>query len=486
MKRESSSWKAIIRIVICLSMVMAMTSLMADEIKLAVQIPLKKVDVYWGDELSLEAAKWPIKKEALKLALAKMNYHVETFLSLYEQKLKEYRLQQQKASKNPAKTQSAQEQYLLEKAFFEKHSFHQIFVRENYKNLNQLKEVDWSQDFVLQSDMGISSNTLVKYYESFMNISSARKLKEIVLESDLQIIPTQWSLIGVAAKEDLLGPLEISWKRWFKDQIQQKKYGYDFFLWNEIGQEAQLSPVEKAAGLLPMNDNTTDTMKVQWVPHGVYLNPPVLFFSKGEDQDAHDLKAKKSSQVLFNIFMDIRPALDQTLSSANKTFFAIEMDLLVIDQLTERTLEKISLKQPQLEISFQSPSELANQLASSLFRMPLQHFQQLLSNPPTLTESTNKHQIEIKNPLHMALVYKLNTLLTEKGRSKKIESDLISFTFDEAYLQLHYQGSKDILFDLFKLIEKETFSLTPALSYKVNFTDKSSWDECEFVEVVKK
>lgn len=289
-------------------------------------------------------------------------------------------------------------------------------VIHSYSIKRMTRSTQLANSRYIQINGRLNKKKLNALYLKLTNNGEFKLFKNLFITADFSLGNMTWADAGVEVKNDFITVVKDHWKKWLDKSLSES---IENIIIVDSEQERKIKdflriPTEGAQ----IGDNLKNSL---WLKFNVKI------LKKNED-----------------------PIL-------RKREFAFNLEFLLVELEKNTLLSHFDFNSTAQKYDFKDSHELSSNLASMVYRIPLdkfRDFKKMISNLPA-----NSHNLflNVKNLGSIQELFEFNEFLAEKGVSLQVSTTIKSLNGKSARIGLTYQGNHQELSDFLKSLNSMDF-----------------------------
>ena len=292
----------------------------------------------------------------------------------------------------------------------------------------------------LEIDATIDRRALARlYFKITRNKQKSQPYQRVYLSTDFRLQGNNWAQVGVRKKTDFTDTLNFHWKKWFTKNYQniQEVILVDAAGWEYLKNHLRSPYLEAQAGHYESSNS-----------------PPPRQFQNG-------------LWILVKIYLK---KIEGTALSKKQTFH-IAGNLTMVDLNTRKIVRHSDFKPIKQEYIFSSPRKLSSNLATLIWKLPLEAFQ---SKPAQTNPNVKRIGLVIREIGSIRELLQIKELLINRGLGVGFNPLIATYSGRYGVIELSYQGATQKALKIIKSIngaglkgEKKLVALEDPFSFAI-------------------
>lgn len=268
----------------------------------------------------------------------------------------------------------------------------------------------------IQINAKLNKKKLNALYIKLTNNGNFKIFKNLYISADFSLENMTWADAGVDVKDDFISVVKDHWKKWLGKSLSDS---VENFVLMDAGQEKSVKDYLR----IP----TEGAQIEENLKNSLWLKFNVIIAKKGED-----------------IFL-------------RKREFNFSLTFLLIEIEKNSLLSHFDFNSQPQKYDFINSHELSSNLASMVYRIPLDKFRDFKKNISSLPTNSHSLFLTVKNIGSIQELFEFNEFLAEKGVSLQVFTQIKSLSGKNARIGVTYQGNHQEMTDFLKSLNSLDF-----------------------------
>lgn len=248
----------------------------------------------------------------------------------------------------------------------------------------------------------INRKTLNSIYYKFTHVGETRHFSNIFVTANYYNDTPSWELMGVSGENDFTSVINQHWTKWLSGDLR------DF----------------------------VDNVKV--TDESTFKQLDLISKTQNKDIITDDIGLKNSLWLKVNI--KINYLGDDTVAS--KRAFKFSLEYVLVDIKTGNIVSHYDFSQDKISFSYSDTHNLSSNLASSIYRMPIQSFMEIKKKLGTVAVDVNYTDISVENLSSIKDLLDVRDILLGRGVTFQIDPVVKFYDGNKGILRTNYSGDR--------------------------------------------
>lgn len=291
----------------------------------------------------------------------------------------------------------------------------------------------------------VNRRCLSRLFSKFTKNGDERGYQNFYVSLEMDLKDALWSDLGVELKRDLTDVIQEHWKSWFEKNLKLKIEKTTFV------DEDVKSNLEKHIKI------PIDTLE------GLYLAQHSSGEPIEEDESDSAFNGGFENSLWLKIKFSIRKIREDLLMK--KREFEVTGEHVLIDLKTKKLLTHFDLSPEIHSYNFEEPQKLSSNLASLIYRLPIENFKTIHSKVQNSSNNFNQVKLELNNLSSVQDLFLINKVLSDRGVTKQFNPLIESFNGKKGLIRLEFRGNREELISTLFSLENTKISDGKVLTF---------------------